>query len=557
MSLLKLLQEASSLGIDGLKKAMLKDKNAKLIFSTDLTLDKIEDKEAFLATMKYWLLNNENVRQFIASRHNVRDLDKQSLSAYRQMRGKDLDEDKLEWLQQFVKNIFKEHGAVEKGTMSADLKKKLRDWMDTSGGYYALPTWATNELMSIPSLRPTKRILVYRGLLFSEYSLKEREKYDGTLEVGNGLAFLRSVKKGTREVDLTWDRPSSWSASKDVAERFAKYGPASSSYSATLQWLERSMQKKHIDGALGFVISTFANPEDILIDTRLSGALGTKHSDEAEVILKPGTYKARIVKKFTVEGEVDPEKTDDSSSAVTELFNRVDEFISKFQLPEDEASLSLEKRTLYTDADALLKNPSVFKKLILNSTTTSIMHAYDQLLDFYKAHLKDTGELLNPENFADNPELGRRASALEEFKKFFEYSVKHSKFASKKGQKHELDAAEYRATLSDYDLTYIENDLMRHGRISSDSSRAFERLAANLGVDTPKSARFSMFGVAKQEPIINEVIDSFFKLIDVERPADNTEAKKMMINFRRKAFRNIVLLDEIRKIKKLLETKND
>jgi hypothetical protein len=98
---------------------------------------------------------------------------------------------------------------------------------------------------------------------------------------------------------------------------------------------------------------------------------------------------------------------------------------------------------------------------------------------------------------------------------------------------------------------------MRHGRISSDSSRAFERLAANLGVDTPKSARFSMFGVAKQEPIINEVIDSFFKLIDVERPADNTEAKKMMINFRRKAFRNIVLLDEIRKIKKLLETKND
>lgn len=556
MSLLQLLQEASTLGIESLKKAMLKDKVAKLIFSSDLTPDKIEDKDAFMATMKYWLLNNENVRAFIASRHNIKDLDKETLAGYRQLRGKDLDENRLEWLQQFVKNIFKEHTSVEKGTMSPALRKELRDWMDTSGRYHSLKSWAQKELMSIPSLRPSKRIVVYRGLLFSEDSLKEREKYDGTLEVGNGLAFLRSIKKGTREVDLTWDRPSSWSNSKEVATRFAKYGPASSSYGATLQWLERSMDKRHIDGAMGFVISTFANPEDILIDTSLSGPLGTKHGDESEVILKPGTYKARIVKKYTVHGEVDPVESGPSEES-TELFDKADAFISKFQLPEDHESMMHDKSSFYVSAIPLLKNPEVFKKLILNSTTTAIIHAYDQLLDFYKNNLKDADEKLKPELFVDNPELGRRADKLAELKKFFEYKVKHSKFAAKSGSKHELDGAEFRSTLTDTDLRSIENDLMRHGRIFSESSRAFERLATLLGVSFPTSARFSMFGTAKQEPVINDVVASFFRLIGVEKPADQLEARKAMINYLRKAFRNMTLLTRIRELKLLLEKQND
>ena len=556
MSLIQILQEASSLALDVLKKAMLKDKTAKLIFSDSLTLDSIENKDAFLATIKYWILNNENVKAFIASRHDIRDLDKQTLAAYRKMRGNDLDADKLEWLQKFIKNIFKEHSSVERGIMSADLKKKLIEWMDTSGGYYSLPRWAMNELMSIPSLRPNKRILIYRGLLFSKHSLEEREKYDGTIDVGNGLTFLRSIKKGTREVDLTWDRPSSWSGSKDIAERFAKYGPASSSYAATLQWLERSIDEKHIDGALGFIISTFANPEDILIDTRLTGVLGSKHSDEQEVILKPGTYKARIVKKYTTKGEVDPVEQEVDSSDTAEIFSKVDEFLPKLDMPEDSDSLTVDGIG-WIRSIQLVKTPAVFKKLILNSTTTSIIHAYDQLLSFYKENLQDAEEKLKPELFIDNPGLGRRANKLRSFALFFNNNAKHSKLGVKGGRRHELDGAEYRSTLSDSDVKAIENDLMKHGRIFSDSSRPFEQLASILGVATPTTARFSMFGAAKQEPIINEVIDSFFKLIDVERPADNTEAKKVMINYLRKSYRNRVLLDQVKDLKKYLEIPND
>jgi len=557
MSLIQILQEASSLGLDSLKKAMLRDKNAKLIFSSDLTLDKIENKDAFLATIKYWLLNNENVKSFISSRHNIRDLDIESLAEYRKLRGNDLDKDKLEWLQKFIKDIFKEYSSVEKGSMPPELRKKLKEWMDTSGRYYNLPAWAQNELMSIPSLRPSKRILVYRGLLFSSESLKERQKYDGTLEIGNGLAFLRSIKKGTREIDLSWDRPSSWTKDKQTAEQFAKYGPASSMYSATLQWLEREMSKKSIDGAMGFIVSTFANPEDILIDTTLSGYLGSKHTDEAEVILRAGAYKARIVKKYTVEGEVDPVQSDMDMSASAELFDNIDKFVSKFELPEDHAAMSsLNDSGLYFDAAKILCYPDVFRKLILNSSTTSIIHAYDQLLEFYKSNLKDADEKLQPELFTNNPELGRKADKLREFKQFFEDKVKHSKFGtSKSNKKHELDGAEYRSIIADSDLRLIEQDLLKFGRMTDSSSgRAFENLAKCLNVKLPSSARINMFGAAKQEEYINEVITSFFKLIRIDKPDDSLEAKKIMINYIRKAFRNLFLLQQIENLKKLLES---
>ena len=296
--LLKLLQEASTLGINSLKKEMLKDKRISAIFKKNLSLDDIEDKEAFLATLKYWVLNNDSVKNFVASRQNVKDVDLGTFAGYRKMRGKDLTQDNLKWLSEFIQDIFKEYSSVEKGVMSPGLKKELRDWFNASGRYYNLPSWAQRELMSIPSIRPKKRIIVYRGLLFSEGSLEERKLYDGTLEVGNGLEFLRSIKKGTREVDLKWDRPSSWSHGKAVAERFAQFGPASSNFAATFQWLDRAMSKKHIDGALGFVIATFARPEDILIDTDLMRSqLETTHGSEGEVILKAGTYSSRIVKK--------------------------------------------------------------------------------------------------------------------------------------------------------------------------------------------------------------------------------------------------------------------
>jgi hypothetical protein len=560
MQLLQQLHEASSLQISDLKKAMQKDKRAAVLFKKDLSLDDIEDKDAFLATLKYYVLNNENVRNFVAMRHNVKDVDKETLKGYRSLRGKDLDANKLKWLKEFIQDVFKEASSVDRGTLSPDLKRELKDWVNGNGRYFNLPAWAQRELMAIPSLRPDKRVLLYRGVLFKEYDLKEKESYDGTMEEGNGLKFLRSIKKGTREIELTWDRPSSWSYNRDIADRFAQYGPASSNYAATLQWLDRSMQKKHIDGALGFVISTFANPEDILLDMNRFN-VSSQHGNEAEVILKPGTYLARIVKKYTVDaGEVDPTIEPASDSPVGPALETVKQFAASFKLPEGTEDILSDRKIWTTDALDVLKYPAKFKKLILNSTTTEVVHAFDKLMEFYNSKLKHLSkEDMAAEKFAHDKDASREVQKLRDLIDRFTEKARHSKFKSDKnargeGKKHDLSGEEYRSTISAFDLRELEKDLLTRGVISSrEAGHALTVLSNRVKGQLPTSARIQQFGAAKQIPIIDEIVKKFFEMVGLDKPADRTEAMKMMINLIRKAHRNHVMMDELSAVKKKLE----
>lgn len=563
MTLIQLLQESSSLSLADLKKAMLKDPRAALIFKKDLTLDSIPDKEAFLATMKYYVFNNENVKSFVKMRHNVRDVDTQTFDSFRKMRGPELNEKNLEWLHDFVAAIFKEHNSVSKGTMSSELKKKLAEWFNSNRGYHDLPTWAERELMAIPSLRPDKRVLLYRGILFSEGSLKERESYDGTLEKGNGLKFLQTIRKGGREVDLTWDRPSSWSTSKEIATRFAQYGPATSQFSAMTQWFDRSMNKRAIDGALGYVISTFANPEDILIDTgRFNANINQQHGDEGEVILKKGEYLARVVKKYTVEGEVDPEAPEkiDTDSPASKALVDVASYAKDAELPEQVALTDREdgggwRRAIYShEALPVMSDMSKFKKLVLNSTTTAAVHGFDKLFEFYNKALHALqSEDLRADKYVSNDEMRKKVDRLKEFVDMFRHDVSHSKFRNDKnpkgrGKKHELTGEEYRATISPSDIKYIESDLMKHGKlIDRNAGRAFDDLAKYVGVALP-SSKFYMMGAPKQVPVIDEVISKFFNSIGVDKPADRTDAIKSMLNLIRKAHRNYIMLEELKSI---------
>lgn len=563
MSLIRLLQEASSLDIASLKKAMQKDKNASLLFKKDLKLDDIPDKDAFLATVKYYVLNNDNVRSFIALRHNIRDLDKETLAKYRALRGNELDENKLKWLREFITDIFKEHASVQRGTMSADLRKELIEWLNSNGRYFNLRPWAQRELMAIPSLRPEKRILLYRGLLFSEHDLEERKTYDGTLEKGNGLRFLESVRKGSRTVDLSWDRPSSWSKHKGVAERFAKYGPASSNFAATLQWLERSMKKQNIDGSLGFIISTFAKPEDILIDVGMFNASMMQHGDEGEVILKPGEYVCRIVKKYTVEGEVDLTNDDAVNMETGEVvasLEKVREFAEKFKVPEDLKQLLEKKHAWKMSMSSLdLIKEKTFKQLVLDSTTTETLHLYDRVLSFFKEHLKDLDDdKLRADKFTHDAGLRRDAQQLKKLVERFNHEHTHTAFKSDKNpngkvKKHELTPEQYRATIKDYDLHDVEKELLTRGYLTDHSAgKNFERLAKAVGASIPTSATLSRFGAAKQEPVIQETIQKFFDKLGLDAGSDKSENIKRMLNLLRKAQRNYYMIQELKNLEELL-----
>lgn len=566
--LLQLLQEASNLSIPEVKKAIQKDKRASQVLKKDLKLADLENPEAFLSALKYYIFNNENVKNFVAMRDNVRDIDLQEFKRWRTLRANELTDDNLEWVTEFVRNIFKEHAYVERGSMSAELKRQLNDWLNSNNRYHNLSPWAQKELMSLPHLRPDHRVLVYRGVLFREYDLKTKKKYDGTLEEGNGLKFLKSIKKGGREVELTWDRPSSWTTSKDVAQQFAMYGPASSNYAATLQWLDRSMKQQAIDGALGFIISTFARPEDILIDTRrmMNSGIRMQHGDEGEVILKPGTYTARIVKKYTVEGEVDPEAVETyDTSKLDNALAASDEHVAKMKVPEELGDLTDIQgagRHVY-DAVQLVNDLPKFRKLALDSTTTQVMHEYDKMVDFYKKelhHLEDDD--LRADFLIGRDDLKKRADSLKSFMRTLRGEVRHQKFAKSnptkvKGKIHDLTAEEYRTTIIPTDLKYLESDLLVKGRIFDKiSNRHIATLAKTVGVKLP-STHIHMLGSAKQQPFLEEVFSKLLDKIGVEPSSDYKENVKKALNLLKKAYRNYTMIETLKTAYKSLKGNKD
>lgn len=552
MSLIQLLQESSTLDIQTLKKAMMKDKHSAQIFTKNLKLEDILDKEAFLSTVKYYVLNNLNVRKFVEMRDNVKLVSKYQLTELRQLRASTLKQSDVEALQEFMSDLVKEHSSVGRTTLSGPVRKELEEWINNSGRYYSLKPWAEAELLSIPQLRPNKRVLVYRGLLFSEHSFGERTSYNGSVEVGTGLQFIRGIKAGGREVDVTWDRASSWTVNKEVATRFAQNGPASNHTSAMLGWLSNAASGRKIDGQLGYVVATFADPKDIIIDTT-KVAIASKYGGEGEIILKPGTYKSRIVKKYTVgEGEVNPDVAADISYAVVPALAAVEAFAEKFKLPSDMVDLPEMQYVHLSESTRLVEHPDLLKALVTNSLTTQILHTYDELLDFYRKELSSlTAQDVALEQFANNEALRKRVSKLLKVRQRFEDSAQHAKFKGRKkntGPIYELSAEDIRTTISPFDLEYLEQDLLTQGFIRDGyADRSFTKLAGALKVDLPGSTggKMRMFGAAKQQPIIKEVVEKFFKLIDVSVPESDQEALRSMIGLIKKAYRNFVMLDRI------------
>jgi hypothetical protein len=566
MQLIQLLQEASSLSLPDLKKAMSKDKRAAPIFKKDLKLEDIADMDGFLTTLKYYLFNNSNVQAFMQMRGGIKDMFQGTFNELKKLKASEIDASKLEEIKDFATSLFKEHAYTERGGMSTDLKKELKAWVNGNGGYHNLSRWAQKELAALPALKPDKRIVIYRGVLFSEYALKSERDYDGVMQDGNGIKFLKSIRTGGKEIDIKWDRPSSWTTSKDVATQFAKYGPASSSYSATLQWLSRG--EKKIDGALGYVISTFANPEDVLIDMRkLTASIEMQHGGEGEVILKPGEYHGRVVSKYTVEGEVDPtvepDKGEDSEGAKASVaIGSVSGVIGLPSEVQDILKIMGETRNIWSsDALLLVKYTDLFKKLILNSTTTAVTHTHDKLVNFYKKelhHIEDKD--LMADKYAANPDLSAKIPKVKQFISHFRDKVSHSKFRSDKnskavGQKHELTGDEYRSTLKAYDLNEIEKELMRDGYFtSSEGGRSFTKLAGALDATMPTSAAINRFSAAKQKPVIDEVIKKFFKVVGLAYDhVEPKEAEKVMINLIRKAYRNYSMLGEVNRIEEIMK----
>lgn len=185
--------------------------------------------------------------------------------------------------------------------ISAEVKRELRKWVEGNGVSYQLYSSSIKELKSIPDIRPSGNVVLYRGLLIKDWQLK-----DDVTHEKSGKEWLKAIEDGLQVADHTYSKPTSWTSNINIAERFARYRSSGSYYTAMLSALQR---KGQIDGRVGLIISTLARPENIVCDISKLDLGHVQHGNESEMILDAGTYRVRIVKAWDKDGPLTKYKT--------------------------------------------------------------------------------------------------------------------------------------------------------------------------------------------------------------------------------------------------------
>jgi hypothetical protein len=559
MNLISTLNEASALPIEDLQKVMQKDARVKQLFQPSLALEDIKNQAEFLATVKFFLLNNRNVIEFVDDRNYIKDMDKVGLKRLRELKPVDLKQRDIDQLQEFVRQLFREHAHVERVGLSGPVRKEVLNWVNSSGRYYDLTGYAKKELASVPGLKPDGPIVVYRGLLFNSNDLKERKSYDGTMSVGNGLKFLKSVRAGSRVVDLDWDRPSSWSTSREIAIRFAMNKAAHSNFEATMNWLNGMKDDAKIHGDLGFVISMLVQPEDVLIDVRkLATSAHMKHGDEGEVIVAAGKYTCRVNTKYTkTSGEVDPVESSRVTPELTNVIQAVRQFSRTWGAkgPWDDL-ISDDWSNVEVERELRSGNISGFGVLSRASTKEAALKAWADLSKFYNENI----EKISPdqlETLVSNHDIGRVVGWINDLRKFMNGNARHGDFKTGENPKGEskikkLSPEQHRET-SYTPLADSFGTATKGGRFTE--YRVGQAIGTLLKAFNDEEVRnVDKMKGANQQEHVDRVLSSFYKSFDLEQPPVREEAIRKMKSALMGAERNAAVISKVLNLRKELTT---
>lgn len=554
MQLLKMLQEASSAPISDLKKIIQKDPRVSAVLKKGLKLEDIPNIPIFLSTIKYHLLNNQNVKQFVDARSYIKDLDSYSLKDLRKIQAGNFTQHNLDVLVQTVADVFKEHTSVGKGTLTTATKKELTAWVNNNSKSANLSRFVINDLMSIPNIRPDRKIVVYRGLLFKSNQLTSREEYDGTLEKGNGVKFLQSLRKGGKEVDLEWDKTSSWTTSKHIAQNFAKYGPASSHNEAMLKWFNNA--GKFIEGDLGYVISTLVDPKDVIVDLNMVNGVKSNHGNEAEIILQPGNYLCRVVNKYTVTGEVDTTDSGEDLS-VTKIFEKIKGLEQVIKIPKVDGLGKYNSLHLGVN---VIQDKKIFSALASNSMTTEVNQLIDEVNKYYEDNLVDIDiSELRTDKIGINDDILLARDAVKKIIKDFSSPIRHKKFKdapSGRGRKTQLSVDEYRDQIYVNEINSLMDIVNSGDRLNYANSYAIESMIRSLGLDlaaTMKSigaTNLQRVGQAKIKQILDIISNAFYDKMGLNKPSENATVK--MFSLMKAAYINARIILRMSEIKESL-----
>lgn len=421
MLLIQQLNEAANIPVDSLKAKMQKDPRVKGLFSRTFDVDSITDRDEFVRTLRFYLFSNHYVRDYVKQRHLAREV---SMQAFKMLDkalvpGKPFTQMQIDWLQDFVKVLFKDVGYVSTYALSKDTLANLSSWISDIRG--PLDTATTRELRSL-ALRPSKPVMLHRAFVFHKRNMEDRE-IDHISAGVNGYQFFKSIRAGTRIVDLTLDVASVWTTDRNEALSIALYGRSSS-------WRKYEEGQPRVisdqKGEIAFVVSALIDPADIIVDL---GML-KQHSDwsppqdaaSRKVIVAPGKYTCRINSKYSRNGEEDPVfNAADVSVDIEALTQQLTLLARIIKLPKNDFKFEgFSKYAWSTEVMSeitLLMDPDVQQKLL---------SLFKQVFSFYKKHL----EPIDPMQIAN--QLSGRSSgtvaALAEINELFDGYISHSAY---------------------------------------------------------------------------------------------------------------------------------
>jgi hypothetical protein len=321
MNLLRILNEASATPIEDLKDQMKRDKRVSMIFSRSLEPDEIADKKQFLLTLRYYLLNNKEVLNFIKDRAGL-NVSTYTFDTIRKYSVSDIeDPNKLENLRKTVADIFRDAGRVKKKDLSGSSISYLYDYLLNAKTTYFTPHVA-NELktLKLTSKTPVK---LYYGINFTEYDFDNIREWTGnkaTTRPGPAVEFKNSINVKTKEVNLDFSYPKVLTTSLKKAELMAKYG-------------DYRHESNTFRGEVGYVVSILVPPSKQVLSISAytaAGAIGFDRFNDF-FIVDSGKYRGKIVKKLTPSGEEDV-LDDERSSKIDDIVKSI-KFVNELVSP--------------------------------------------------------------------------------------------------------------------------------------------------------------------------------------------------------------------------------
>lgn len=541
MQLISQLNEASDIPLDKLKATMKKDKRVSAVFSKSPQMDEIDNPVEFVKTIRYYLLNNRNVLDFVKNRwRGSTRLSEWFFKSVRQIRPELLNQSTLNNFAEFTSDLFRDLTTVTNSTFSADAGSSLWAWLSKSPGYRGdFPHQAALEFASLPSVRPAEPVLLYRGLNFDEASMQEVRMLDGTMGLGSGLRFLKAVRQGKRVADVDWDHATMWYRSKEQARKGA--------------FSENSWQqdKQTITGKLAFVISSRIRPEDIIVDTSM---LGPKVAhDPPTVVVKKGKYVARIVHKWTPTGEVDPTEVPSTNGEAASVAENLEMFAHVFKPPfpqPDYQEINRGSRAGMAES---------FKMLIKPETTAKILKSYGILTQYYNEHIKhvtddDFNELAADDHYTKAVTVAKFLSS------WMRSTIPHPtdldpRYSTKKPlyvRRHDLGAEEAWQGNKSLSIRELIPFVLKPGRATGwDTASRFNELGALSGL--PRIDKLHQKAGKVQMEQLSKAVSGFFALIGEEEPSDPAEKAKTLMTLFRTAERNSKMLSDLWEIRDMLD----